>query len=107
MTQLTYSPRQCTPAECGEDPDTSRDQSKVLEDDVSYLHHHRQGHPGVEYACQIQVQVHAGRELVLPTHEALAKYSRCGRRGTLGQAGIGYSVDPRDRTTISQHGLRP
>lgn len=75
MTQLIYSPQQYTPTECEGDPDTSTHQLNVLKNDWSYSHQYRQGHPRVEDACQIRVQVLVDRELVQPVHEVLARYS--------------------------------
>lgn len=70
--------------------------------DGSYLRRHRQGHQSVEDGCRIQAQAHADQELVLPMHEALAKCSGPGRRGTLEQIYTGSpEVDP------SMQGIKP
>jgi hypothetical protein len=101
MTQLIYSPQQYTPIECEEDPDTSIHQIKVLKNDWSYSHRHRQGYPRVEDACQNRVQVLVD-DLVLPVHEVLAKFLRHGRRGNLERICIGSL--PVIHT--SMHGIR-
>jgi hypothetical protein len=107
MAQQIYSPQQYTPTGCEGDPDTLLRQMKVLKNDWSYSHHHRQGHPRVEDAPQVQVQAQVDRELVLPVHEVSAKYSRYGRRGNLERIRIGSLVDSSMRgiSPTSQHGL--